>query len=114
MSDILYKDVIIDGKKYQKGDWKKYSIHNEGNICGFFGPYKWLSNFYKCPVLYQGIIYPSSENAYQAAKIVPDQRELFISFSAEEAKVSWKQERFTKLYTPKEFDSKKQEIMFEI
>ncbi len=30
--------------------------------------YRFLSNFYTCVVHYDGIIYPSSEHAYQAAK----------------------------------------------
>jgi predicted NAD-dependent protein-ADP-ribosyltransferase YbiA (DUF1768 family) len=39
-----------------------------GQILGFFGEYKWLSNFHLCPVTYEGVVYPSSENAFQAAK----------------------------------------------
>lgn len=34
----------------------------------FRGNTKWLSNFYLTPVRFEGIIYPSSEHAYQAAK----------------------------------------------
>ncbi len=30
--------------------------------------YRFLSNFYMAPVVYEGITYPSSEHAYQAAK----------------------------------------------
>lgn len=30
--------------------------------------YRFLSNFYMHPVMYEGILYPSSEHAYQAAK----------------------------------------------
>lgn len=30
--------------------------------------FRFLSNFYMCPVIYEGIRYPSSEHAYQAAK----------------------------------------------
>jgi predicted NAD-dependent protein-ADP-ribosyltransferase YbiA (DUF1768 family) len=114
MSDLLYKDVPINGVAYKPGDWRKYAIHNEENVCGFFGPYRWLSNFWKCPVLYHGIVYPSSENAYQAAKIIPEQRGPFLSYSPEEAKTLWRENRFTKLYTREELDEKKFEIMFEI
>lgn len=48
-----------------------YAIHDENNICGFFGPYRWLSNFWKCPngIVYEGLKYPSTEHAYQAAKV---------------------------------------------
>lgn len=34
----------------------------------FNGPYRWLSNFHMCPVMYEGELYPSSEHAYMAAK----------------------------------------------
>lgn len=35
---------------------------------GFFNKYWFLSNFYSHPIEYEGISYPSSEHAYQAAK----------------------------------------------
>ena len=37
-------------------------------INSFTKEYRFLSNFYITPVTYEGITYPSSENAYQAAK----------------------------------------------
>lgn len=37
-------------------------------ISGFFGNYRWLSNFWQCFVEYEGVIYPSSEHVFQAAK----------------------------------------------
>lgn len=37
--------------------------------------YFFLSNFYLSPVRYEGILYPSSENAYQAAKVLPEHRD---------------------------------------
>lgn len=39
-------------------------------INSFFGEYEFLSNFYMTPVLYEGLLYPSSEHAYQAAKTI--------------------------------------------
>lgn len=36
----------------------------------FRGKYRFLSNFYPCDVEYKGYIFPSSENAYQAAKAI--------------------------------------------
>lgn len=38
------------------------------HILGFFGEYRWLSNFHMCPVEVCGISYPSAEHAYQAYK----------------------------------------------
>lgn len=40
----------------------------DDKICIFYGEYGFLSNFYLHPITYEGIIYPSSEHAYQAAK----------------------------------------------
>lgn len=37
-------------------------------IDSFFGEYRFLSNFYPCNLQYEGIIYPSIEHAYVAAK----------------------------------------------
>lgn len=37
-------------------------------IGAFVGPYRFLSNFYPAPTLYEGIVYPTAEHAYQAAK----------------------------------------------
>ena len=37
-------------------------------INSFSGEYRWLSNFWVCEVEYDGVIWPSSEHAYQAAK----------------------------------------------
>ena len=48
--------------------WRNYTIHDDQNIKGFFGDYRWLSNFEPCKVIWDGVEYPSSENAYQAAK----------------------------------------------
>lgn len=40
----------------------------EEGIYGFFFEYRFLSNFHAVPILFEGEIYPSTENAYQAAK----------------------------------------------
>lgn len=37
-------------------------------INSFSGAYIWLSNFYQCPLKYKGLLYPTLEHAYQAAK----------------------------------------------
>ncbi len=37
-------------------------------IKGFFGEYRFLSNFHLCDVKVGGIVYPSSEHAYMALK----------------------------------------------
>lgn len=53
----------------------------------FRGDHLFLSNFYLIKVHFMGIDFPSSENAYQAAKCKhPKDREKFIKISAGEAK----------------------------
>jgi N-glycosidase YbiA len=37
-------------------------------ITEFRGQYRFLSNFYTCPVAFEDVMYPSSEHAFQAAK----------------------------------------------
>lgn len=47
-------------------------------ITSFSGEYRFLSNFWVAPIEYEGITYPSSEHAYQAAKTLnTDIREIF-------------------------------------
>lgn len=56
-------------------------------IYGFNGEYRFLSNFYETPIVYEGITYPSVENAYQAAKTIKlEERQKFTSISSKEAK----------------------------
>ena len=38
------------------------------SVKGFFGPFRFLSNFYPAEVEYQGMKYRTTEHAYQAAK----------------------------------------------
>lgn len=39
------------------------------DIYSFQGEYRWLSNFWPCDILFDDRVYPSVENAYQAAKV---------------------------------------------
>lgn len=44
------------------------TIHDDKVVKGFFYTFRFLSNMELCTVLFEGEYYPSSENAYQAAK----------------------------------------------
>ena len=55
-------------------------------IKGFQGEYRWLSNFYPCQIEYKGLVYPSTENAYQAMKFDIANRSKFTLCSAAVAK----------------------------
>ncbi|MFA6199019.1 MAG: NADAR family protein [Bacteroidales bacterium] len=51
------------------------------------GEYRWLSNFHLCSICYYGLVFPSTENAYQAAKVIDDNdREQFINRYDDELK----------------------------
>ena len=44
----------------------------------FEGKFRWLSNFYPCDVPYEGLLYPSSEHAFVAAKTLDQSLRLKI------------------------------------
>jgi len=103
VSDILYNDPAY------KRDWREIAVHDGCNIKGFFGYFRFLSNFEKCLVEYEGMLYPSSENAYQAAKVAPDARKEFQTCSAAESKTLWK--KLPPIYTPATWDDNKLTVM---
>jgi len=115
MSDLMFFDVPVNDTKkvYTFGDWKEYAIHDDKNIKGFFGKYRFLSNFETCLCYFDGVLYPSSENAYQAAKIIPSERTPLVTCSAAESKRVWK------TLTPiddssSEWDKRKYDVMASI
>lgn len=65
-----------------------YAIHKDRLIAGFFGKFRFLSNFYTLEngVTFEDICYPSVEAAYQAAKWPSKQRLQFLDVTAGESK----------------------------
>lgn len=91
MSDLMFNEVPVEGKPYYTfGDWKLYAVHDEQSVKGFFGDYRWLSNFEPANCYYMGIMYPSSENAYQAAKLKPHERQKLVECTPAQSKKLWK------------------------
>jgi ribA/ribD-fused uncharacterized protein len=86
MSDLIYNETNLNGTPYKVGRWKEYAVHDDTRICGFFGEYRYLSNFHESYVFFHKIQFKSVEHAYQAAKSL-DPKE-------------W--ERFSKLETARE------------
>jgi ribA/ribD-fused uncharacterized protein len=73
--------MIINKKEHD------YVVHNEKEIRGFFGEYRFLSNFHQCPVYFEGALYPSTENAFMAAKTIDvNERLQFRNIDPKEAK----------------------------
>ena len=80
-----------------------------GEISSFSGRYFFLSNFYPTPVEYEGIRYPSSECAYQAAK--SEDIEIRLQMTPSQAKRAW---RLLKFPLRSNWNSIKNDIMFEV
>ncbi len=80
-----------------------YAVHKDGLIAGFFGVFRFLSNFYilQDGIWFEELTYPSVEHAYQAAKWPPHMREQFLDVE------SWRAKRIGK-EAPK-FNSRKWE-----
>lgn len=64
----------------------EYAFYDDEKVCGFFGMFRFLSNFFPAKVHYEGLDYPSVEHAYQAAKWPENKRQEFTLCSAAEAK----------------------------
>lgn len=90
--------------------WKKVAVHDENNIKGFFGNFRFLSNFHVCAIEYEGLIYPSTENAYQASKVIPADRRMLTTCTPADSKKVWKMCRPLDK-TPEEWDSRKLKVM---
>lgn len=57
------------------------------SILGFFGEYKWLSNFWPVQIEYEGRVYGSTEAAYMATKTLDlELRDLLTTYTPLEAK----------------------------
>jgi ribA/ribD-fused uncharacterized protein len=77
------------------GQERDYIIHNAEFVKGFFGEYRWLSNFHECEIFFNGLRFPATENAYVYAKIAPELRtefqetidELMVCSAAESKKI---------------------------
>jgi hypothetical protein len=65
------------GQKLTEKPVPPFAVHDQSSIKGFFGPYRFLSNFYAAEVWCEGLSYPSVEHAYQAMKFPPQLRSPF-------------------------------------
>lgn len=92
------------------GIYRDFIVHDDQNIKGFFGDFRWLSNFHVSDVYYEDVLYPSSENAYQAAKSIdPKIREKFINITPSESKKLGR-----KIEMRDDWDDIKFKVMFDI
>lgn len=79
---ILPLDVLY----VEHGDLSMKKVSTE-SIREFQGAHRFLSNFWPCTVVYDGLTYPSSEAAYQAAKTLDlKERKRFTEMKAGDSK----------------------------
>ncbi|MEI6553535.1 MAG: NADAR family protein [bacterium] len=110
MKKILYTEAGPNGTEYKKGEWEKFAIHNESEIKGFFGEYRFLSNFWPAKVLLGDVEYRSVELAYQAAKWKPESRQYFLSCTELES-IDYNRNNMPDGYPIDEWNTKKLGIM---
>lgn len=73
--------MIVYGKD------RDYIVHDDTNIKGMFGDYRWLSNFHICPIYFEGSLYHSTEAAYMSGKSTDlEVRKQFIDITPSSAR----------------------------
>ncbi len=75
-------EIIVShqGKKQKlTGELVNWKVEDMKCIDTFDGPHRFLSNFWPCSIVYDGVEYPSVEHAYQAAKTTDIEKRLAIS-----------------------------------
>lgn len=113
MKKILYTEIGPTGSEYKKGDWKDFVTHNDLEIKGFFGEYRFLSNFWPAKVFLNDVEYSSVELAYQAAKWKIEDREYFKTCTELES-IEYNREYESNGYTDEDWNIKKNEVMFDL
>jgi ribA/ribD-fused uncharacterized protein len=85
-------------------------VHDENNVKGFFGPYRFLSNYHPSAIEYEGLLYASTEAAYQAAKSTDDEvRKQFLGLAPNAAKKLGQ-----KIQMREDWNSVKDEVMYQV
>jgi ribA/ribD-fused uncharacterized protein len=83
------------------------------SIKGFQGEYRWLSNFWPCIIVFDGLVFSSSEHAYQAAKCT--NKKDMLKFTQDQHITSGQAKRLgRKQITRKDWNEVKFKIMKEI
>jgi len=80
------RPVALPAKPANWGDAFAGTSSDARNIHGFVGDYRWLSNFYPCPISFRGLQYHSAEAIYQSCKFPPAERAIYTRLDAAAAK----------------------------
>lgn len=100
-------------KKEKRPKYKNvYKVKPHG-IFGFFEEHRFLSNFHLIDIEYEGRVYPSTENAYQAAKFPDILRSKFQDITPNEAKNLGRELKLSKDETER-WNSKRISVMMEL
>lgn len=98
------KDTYNNNKEIVLGD--KYD--DKQVISPFVGEYEYLSNFYEAPLAYKGVMYLSSESAYQAHKFTENHKDFSWLTPMKAKKLARKRE------VREDWEEVKYQIMLEI
>jgi ribA/ribD-fused uncharacterized protein len=100
---------------------RPYVVHSDIEIKGFFGDYRWLSNYHLIDIDFEGLVYPSTEHAYQAAKTNNlSIREEFLGLTCNEARLKgqeielrpdWEDIKFSVMYKVNEIKFENEELL---
>lgn len=93
------------------------SVHDEQNIKGFFGDYRFLSNYHQVPIIYNNNMYQSTEAAYQAAKCLKEtDKAPFFVIGAGTARKRGSKEfmKLNKILMVPNWDEVKKQIMYDV
>lgn len=85
-------------------------VQDEHRIAGFVGSYRWLSNYFECPVCYEGRAYGSSEAAYHASKFPEAERDEFTRLDPDASKKLSRKKVVDQAW----WDARKERVMREI
>jgi ribA/ribD-fused uncharacterized protein len=88
-----------------------YAVHDDGKIFGFFGSFKFLSNFYPCAIGMGELVFPSIEHAYQSYKYPEHQRRQFVEITAGQSK---KLGKIAPDFNAKKWNKVKYDLMYEL
>jgi hypothetical protein len=111
MTEKIGKVPDLDhGVFFRKKLWEQIATHNEREIKGFFGEFRFLSNFWPAKVILDGEEYASVENAYQAAKYKKEYRDFFKKCSAKET-TDYVKENSEGKFSKEEWDGMRDEVM---
>jgi ribA/ribD-fused uncharacterized protein len=107
---LLYDEARINSRPWKPGRWREIAVHSDTEVRGFFGEYRFLSNFWPATIYMDKTFYRNVEIAYQAAKWKPEDRKPFLRLSEKES-IVYNRENQPNGYSKNSWNQKKRFIM---